>query len=153
MDMLQFTLRLGSDPRQIVTTTPRDKDLLREILEEETTVVSHASTAANIENLSPGFLKRLEGRYGGTVMARQEIDGEMITEREGALWTHKVIDAGRKREGGPLTRIVVAVDPPVPTGRDADECGIVVVGVNAVGGKGDWVFEVLADRRPKSGIN
>ena len=148
-DMLQFTLRLGSDPRQIITTTPRDKELLREILEDETTVVSHASTAANIANLSPGFLKRLESRYGGTVMARQEIDGEMITERQGALWTHQMIDAARKRKSGPLTRIVVAVDPPVSTGRNADECGIVVVGINAIGEKGDWIFEVLADRTCK----
>jgi phage terminase large subunit-like protein len=148
-DMLQFTLRLGDDPRQIVTTTPRDRELLRKILQEETTVVSHAGTAANIKNLAPGFLRRLESRYGGTALARQEIDGDLITEREGALWTRKWIDAARKKERGALTRIVVAVDPPVSTGRDADECGIVVVGVDATGPKGNWRIEVLADRTCK----
>lgn len=144
-EMLQFTLRLGDDPRQIVTTTPRDTPVLREILEDESTVVSHAGTAANAANLAPGFLERLEARYGGTALGRQELNGELIREREGALWTRDMIDASRKRSPGTLTRVVVAVDPPVSTGRDADECGIIVAGVDASGPMNSWRIEVLAD--------
>ncbi|MEL7154309.1 MAG: terminase family protein [Pseudomonadota bacterium] len=144
-DMLQFTLRLGDDPRQIVTTTPRDVRLLREILSEGSTVVSHAGTEANTGNLAPGFLERLRARYGGTALGRQELDGELIANRDGALWTLDLIDAARKETVGPLTRIVVAVDPPVSTGKKADECGIVVAGVNKCGALGEWQVEVLED--------
>lgn len=144
-EMLQFTLRLGDDPRQMVTTTPRDTAVLREILEDSSTVVSHAGTAANAANLAPGFLERLEARYGGTALGRQELNGELIREREGALWTRDMIEASRKPSSGSLTRVVVAVDPPVSSGRDADECGIVVAGVDATGPMRNWRIEVLGD--------
>ena len=145
-DMLQFTLRLGRDPRQVVTTTPRDIAVLREILEADGTVVSRAGTAANAANLAPGFLRRLEERYGGTWLGRQELNGELIAGREGALWTHGLIDDARKDPPGDLTRVVVAVDPPVSSGRNADTCGIVVAGVRAVGPMPDWQAWVMADR-------
>ncbi len=144
-DMLQFTLRLGNDPRQLVTTTPRDNPVLVEILGQNGTVVSHASTEANRANLAPGFIERMEARYGGTWLGRQELDGELIRERQGALWTRDMIDAGRAPAPGSLTRVVVAVDPPVSTGTGADECGIVVAGVKAEGRPRDWQAWVLAD--------
>jgi phage terminase large subunit-like protein len=143
--MLQFTLRLGNDPRQLVTTTPRDNPVLVEILGQKGTVVTHAATMANRANLAPGFLERLEARYGGTALGRQELEGELIRERQGALWTRAIIDAGRAPAPGNLTRVVVAVDPPVSTGSGADECGIVVAGVRAAGPPRDWQAWVLAD--------
>jgi phage terminase large subunit-like protein len=144
-DMLQFTLRLGNDPRQLVTTTPRDNPVLVEILGQKGTVVTHAATEANRANLAPGFLERLEARYGGTALGRQELEGELIRERQGALWTRAMIDAGRAPAPGSLTRVVVAVDPPVSTGSGADECGIIVAGVRADGRPRDWHGWVLAD--------
>ena len=99
-DMLQFTLRLGNDPRQLVTTTPRDVAILREILAEDGTVVSHSGTAANRANLAPGFLERLQARYGGTAMGRQEIDGELVREREGAMWNRAMIEDGSRACAG-----------------------------------------------------
>ena len=144
-DMLQFTLRLGEDPRQIVTTTPRDVAVLREILGEEQTVVSHAGTEANKAHLAPGFVERLEARYGGTAFGRQEIQGELIEGREGALWTRTMIDMARQPVPDDLSRVVVAVDPPVTSGKGADECGIVVVGVRAKGKPKDWEAWVLED--------
>ena len=144
-DMLQFTLRLGDDPRQVVTTTPRDVDVLREILDDKTTVASHAGTSANAANLAPRFLERLEERYGGTWIGRQELDGKLIRDREGALWTREMIEVARSEPPRELSRIVVAVDPPVSSGVRADECGIVVAGVLAVGDAKDWQSWVLAD--------
>lgn len=129
-DMLQFTLRLGSDPRQIVTTTPRDVSVLREILEMPGTVVSHAATEANEMNLAPGFVGRLRAQYGGTWMGRQELDGELMRAREGALWTREMIETARAPAPERLDRVVVAVDPPVTSGKKADTCGIVVAGVD-----------------------
>ena len=145
-DMLQFTLRLGSDPRQIVTTTPRDVPVLRDILDDPATVVSRAGTAANAANLAPGFLARMEARYGGTWMGRQELEGELLREREGALWTRALIDTARALPPDDMTRVVVAVDPPVSTGKSADECGIIVAGVRARGAPRDWEVWVLDDR-------
>ncbi|MFK7945436.1 MAG: DNA-packaging protein [Paracoccaceae bacterium] len=144
-DMLQFTLRLGNDPRQIVTTTPRDVGVLRDILAMEGTVVSHAGTEANAANLAPGFLKRLRARYGGTRMGRQELDGVLVEGREGALWSRDMIDTHRAPVPDDLTRIVVAVDPPVTSGKNSDECGIIVAGVRAEGPPEAWQAWVIAD--------
>jgi len=145
-DMLQFCLRLGPEPRQIVTTTPRNAPVLIEILEMAGTVVTHAGTAANRANLAPDFLERLEARYGGTELGRQELEGELIRAREGALWTRAAIDAGRVAAPPALDRIVVAVDPPVSTGAESDECGIVVAGLEKKGERRDWQAYILADR-------
>ncbi|MDT8345547.1 MAG: terminase family protein, partial [Thermohalobaculum sp.] len=144
-DMLQFCLRLGDDPRQIVTTTPRDNPVLAGILGAPGTVATHAPTAANRVNLAPGFLEALEARYGGTALGRQELGGELIRERRDALWQPKLIEAARVREAPELDRIVVAVDPPATSGPDADECGIVVAGVRAGVRPGEARVYVLAD--------
>ncbi|MEM9138857.1 MAG: terminase family protein [Pseudomonadota bacterium] len=145
-DMLQFTLRLGEDPRQVITTTPRDVPLLREILDMPGTVVSRAPTSANAANLAPDFVDRLQARYGGTWMGRQELEGELVRGREGALWTRALIEDGRTAPPDELSRVVVAVDPPVSTGRQADECGIVVAGLQTDGPREGWRAWVLEDR-------
>lgn len=141
-EMLQFCLRLGR-PRQIVTTTPRDNPVLREIMGDATTVITRAPTAANRAFLAPGFVERLEARYGGTALGRQELDGELLAEREGALWTRAMIEGGRVRTPPEMSRVVVAVDPPV-TSR-GDECGIVVAGLAATGERNDLEVYVLDD--------
>ena len=143
-DMLQFCLRLGDDPRQIVTTTPRDNEVLVKILEAPRTVVTTAPTAANRANLAPGFLEGLQERYGGTSEGRQELDGELIRERKDALWSRALIEAGRVQNRPALDRIVVAVDPPAGSGQGSDECGIVVAGVDHSTGRRPEVY-VLSD--------
>ncbi|MEM6944294.1 MAG: terminase family protein [Pseudomonadota bacterium] len=144
-EMLQFCLRLGARPRQLVTTTPRDNDVLREILADPGTVVTRAGTAANRKNLAPGFLERLEARHGGTALGRQEIEGELVEGRKGALWRQAEIEAARLAEAPPLDRIVVAVDPPATGGARADECGILVAGAVLSGRPQDWRAYVLQD--------
>jgi phage terminase large subunit-like protein len=145
-DMLQFCLRLGDDPRQIVTTTPRDNDVLVEILGQPGTVVTGGATGANRANLAPGFVEAMEARYGGTSLGRQELGGELIRERKGALWSPQLIEAGRVCEApDDLDRIVVAVDPPATSGEGADECGIVVAGLRDGGRPGTGAVYVLED--------
>ncbi|MGQ3295128.1 MAG: terminase large subunit domain-containing protein, partial [Shinella sp.] len=85
-DMLQFGLRLGDDPRVLVTTTPRPVPLLRALSDDPRTQVRRISTQDNAKNLSPGFLTAMADRYGGTRLGRQELDGELIADREDALW-------------------------------------------------------------------
>lgn len=127
-DMLQFGLRLGGRPRQVVTTTPRPIGLLKRIIADPRTAVTHAGTRANARNLSPAFLDAVLARYHGTRLGRQEIDGEIVEERNDALWTRAGIESCRVDSAPALKRIVVAVDPPASAKRGADACGIVAVG-------------------------
>jgi phage terminase large subunit-like protein len=80
-DMLQFGLRLGERPRQVVTTTPRPTALIRRLITDTRTAVTHATTRANAYNLAPTFLESVVSRYHGTRLGRQEIDGEIIEDR------------------------------------------------------------------------
>jgi phage terminase large subunit-like protein len=132
-DMLQFALRLGERPRQVVTTTPRRIALLRKLLDDPAVRVSRARTADNAQNLAPGFLDAVTRTYGGTRLGRQELDGELIEDRADALWSRSALEAARVKTAPVLVRIVVAVDPPASSGARADACGIVAAGVDAAG--------------------
>ncbi|MEB2847121.1 DNA-packaging protein [Rhizobiales bacterium RZME27] len=145
-DMLQFGLRLGTDPRQLVTTTPRPVPVLKALITDPTTYLVRMSTAANAKNLAPGFMAVLESRYGGTRLGRQEIAGELIEDRADALWKRTDLEACVTRAYGPLKRIVVAVDPPSGSGEESC-CGIVVAGIeeNALSSGGFGRVVVLAD--------
>ncbi len=127
-DMLQFALRLGTAPRQVVTTTPRAVPLLKRLIAEPGTRLTRLSTSANAGNLAPGFIAALERRYGGTRLGRQELGGELIEDREDALWKRDRLEGIIIRLTEPLRRIVVAVDPPAGSGERSC-CGIVVAGL------------------------
>ncbi len=132
-DMLQFGLRLGARPRQIVTTTPRPTALIKRLLADPSVAVTRMRTEENAANLAPGFLKMVERRYGGTRLGRQELDGELIEDREDALWSRRMIEEAALDDPGALARIVVAVDPPASSRRTSDACGIVAAGLGEDG--------------------
>jgi phage terminase large subunit-like protein len=127
-DMLQFGLRLGERPRQVITTTPRPIALLKRLLADPATVVTRARTHVNARHLSPAFLDTVLKRYRGTRLGRQEIDGEIVEDRPDALWSRALLENCRVAEAPPLRRIVVAVDPPASAKRGADACGLVAAG-------------------------
>jgi phage terminase large subunit-like protein len=139
-DMLQFGLRLGSQPRQLITTTPRPTALLKRLMADPSSVVTRAPTQANAFNLAPTFLQGVMARYAGTRLGRQELDGEIIEDRPDALWSRALLERCRVSEAPPLQRIVVAVDPPATSSKRADACGIVAAGL-AEGG----IVYVIAD--------
>ena len=124
-DQLQFGLRLGDRPRQLATTTPRPTRLLKRLLADEQTIVTHMATVENKAQLAPQFLEAVVARYEGTVLGRQELDGELIEDLPDALWQRGMF---KQFEGGDIGRIVVAVDPPVTGTIRSDACGIVVAG-------------------------
>jgi phage terminase large subunit-like protein len=124
-DMLQFGLRLGEQPRQLATTTPKPTRLIKRLLNDPHTVVTRMATMENKAQLAPQFLEAVVGRYRGTVLGRQELDGELIDDLPGALWQRAMF---RHFAGGDIGRIVVAVDPPVTGTAKSDACGIVVAG-------------------------
>ncbi len=142
---LQFALRLGDKPRQVVTTTPRNTPVLKQILESPSTVITHAATEANRANLAHSFLEEVRARYAGTRLGRQELDGILLEDAEGALWTTSQLEELRVEESGSLDRVVVAVDPPVTGHGQSDECGIVVVGAKTHGNPQEWRAIVLED--------
>jgi phage terminase large subunit-like protein len=132
-DMLQFGLRLGARPRQLITTTPRPIALIKRLLADPRTAVTRAATHANAAHLSPAFIEEVIGRYAGTRLGRQEIDGEIIEDRADALWTRAMIEAARVAEAPPLMRVVVGIDPPASSRQGADACGIVAAGISEGG--------------------
>jgi phage terminase large subunit-like protein len=139
-DILQFGLRLGSQPRQLITTTPRPNELLKRLIEDPTSVVTRAATRANAHNLAPTFLQTVMGRYAGTRIGRQELEGEIIEDRPDALWSRALLEECRVPEAPSLQRIVIAVDPPASSGKRAASCGIVAAGITDGG-----ICYVLAD--------
>ncbi|SDN34809.1 Large terminase phage packaging protein [Lutimaribacter pacificus] len=144
-DMLQFALRLGENPQVCVTTTPRNVGVLKEVLGRDSTVRTHAPTEANAANLAESFLVEMRARYAGTRLGRQELEGVLMEDAEGALWSRAMLDAARLGECPELDRIVVAVDPPVTGHARSDECGIIVAGVRARGAPQHWQACVLED--------
>ena len=136
--LLRMGLRLGARPRLMLTTTPKPTAALRRLLKEPGLERTHLPTRVNAGNLAPAFVEGLEGLYGGTRLAAQELEGKVV-EGDGALFTLEMMRAARS-EGAPggFDRVVVAVDPPCSTGGDA--CGIVVVG------RARGMAWVLADR-------
>ncbi|MEM9845331.1 MAG: terminase family protein, partial [Pseudomonadota bacterium] len=144
-DMLQFSLRLGANPQQVVTTTPRDVPVLKRILNSDSTVLTQAGTRENRVNLAASFLDEVEAQFGGTQLGRQELDGVMVEELEGALWTRAGLVAAGEIDVKEVDRIVVAVDPPVTSKASSDACGIIVAGVKYAPQKRDWCAVVLED--------
>jgi phage terminase large subunit-like protein len=145
-DMLQFGLRIGVDPRCMITTTPRPIALLKAIMADPATIITRASTFDNAANLAPSFVATIKRRYEGTRLGRQELDAELLTDTPGALWTRDMIEAARidPNAAPAMRRIVVAIDPAVSSGEDSDETGIIVAGLG-FDDKG-YVLEDLSGR-------
>lgn len=128
-----FGLRLGMDPRAVITTTPRPLKALRELLSDPHTVVTRGSSYLNQENLAPAFFDAIIKRYEGTRLGRQELNAELLTDNPNALWNQTLIDSLRVKRAPPLKRIVVGVDPAVTSGEDSNETGIIVAGLGVDG--------------------
>ena len=130
---LRLALRLdgedGQAPQLVVTTTPRPSAELIELKETDGVVTHTLRTAENAQHLSKGFLATMEAEYGGSPLGKQELEGEIVTEWPGALWTLSTIAKGRENKAPDLDRIVIALDPPATSGPKSDACGIVVAGV------------------------
>lgn len=128
---LRMALRAGEQPRAVLTTTPRPTPLVRALLADPAVKVTRGRTADNAANLAPGFIAAIERAYGGTRWGRQELDGELVEDVDGALWSRALIERCRAPAAAAdrLARVVVAVDPPA----DGGACGIVVAGLAADG--------------------
>lgn len=131
-DQLQFGLRLGIHPQVLVTTTPQPKQLIKKLVQDVDTVVTRGSTLDNSANLAKNTIKQLYERYSGTRLGRQELEGEILGDIPGALWSPSMVDdcrLGVDELPEDLEKVYVAVDPAASSAEGADEHGIVVVGL------------------------
>ncbi len=128
-DQAKFGLRLGRNPQAVITTTPRPTALVKEIMADPRTVVTHGSSLENRANLAEAFIGAILKKYQGTRLGRQEIDGEVLEDNPGALWKRGDIDRTRVIAAPELRRIVVAIDPAAKSVEGSDDTGIVVAGV------------------------
>ncbi|HEX4693983.1 terminase large subunit domain-containing protein, partial [Sphingomonas sp.] len=89
-DMLQLGLRLGLAPQTLVTTTPRPGPVLSAIMAEKSSVVTGGPTRAN-PHISAAYKQRVTELYEGSRLGRQELDGELLPDAAGALWSVELI--------------------------------------------------------------
>ena len=142
-DMAALGLRLGRDPRAIVTTTPKPRAFLKAVLKEPGVIVTRGRTLDNAANLAAPFLEKILAKYAGTRLGRQELEAELLEDTPGALWTLAMFDhpGFRVDAAPPMTRVVVAVDPAETSSESSDETGIITAGLGH-----DGRPYVLADR-------
>lgn len=136
-NQLMFGLRLGRNPQVVVTTTPKPKKKLKELLADPGTVVALTEDGRRPTTADNPFLPESKRRelykiYGGSRIGRQELNAEMLDDVPGALWTHEVLDALRVTGHPDLVRLVVAIDPEATSGEQSAETGIVAVGMGFV---------------------
>jgi phage terminase large subunit-like protein len=129
-DQAKFGLRLGDKPQAVITTTPRPLKLLKDIIEDDQSVVTRGSTYDNKANLAKPFFNSIITRYEGTRIGRQELNAELLDDVQGALWSRKSIDDHRKSPNAlpDMERVVVSVDPSVTNHEGSDETGIICAG-------------------------
>ena len=156
-DQLQFTLRLGENNKILITTTPRPKPLLRWLRSNEDVIVTAGATYDNLANLSGAFRKSIVAQFEGTRIGRQELYGELLFDNPDGLFPMEMVEKFRtpyydtpkeaiKKLN--LERIVVAIDPAVTSGEEADNTGIVVVGLDS-DGIGYMLEDLTMRGRPK----
>jgi phage terminase large subunit-like protein len=145
-DMAMFGLRLGRQPRWLVTTTPKPIKLVKALLARvgKDVVLTTGDTFENEANLAPSFIAALKDRYEGTRLGRQEIFAELLSDTPGALWNVEWLDRDRVTTAPELRRIVVAIDPAVSNNEGSDETGIIVAGIAA--DKHIYVLEDLSGK-------
>ena len=133
-DNLMFGLRLGRDPRCVVTTTPKPVRLVRMLAGAagNWVALTRGATRENEANLAPAFLAAIVKRYEGTRLGRQELEAELLEDVPGALWSRAMLEREGARVARPpdLRRIVIAIDPAASAGEDADETGIIAAGLS-----------------------
>ncbi|WP_366145108.1 terminase family protein [Maricaulis sp.] len=126
LDTLRMAVRLGRQPRIMITTTPRPVPALKNLRAAPGVVETQQPTVKNADNLAPGFVAAMQAAYGDSALGRQELDGELIDDPEGALWQRPALEACVMTAPDVAERIIIALDPPASGGAQSAECGIVV---------------------------
>ena len=133
-DNLMFALRLGEKPQVCVTTTPKPLQLLINLRDAQTTVLTKGSSYDNRENLNEQFFDSILSKYKNTRLGMQEIYAEILEESDNAMWKREWLDDSRLTDfPEDLERVVVAIDPAVTSKKTSDETGMIVAGKDSEG--------------------
>lgn len=134
-DQLQFGLRLGDDPKTIITTTPRPTKIIKDLAKRngDDVHLTTGNTFENEANLAEGAIRAFKERYEGTRLGRQELYAELLEDVEGALWKRKWIEDQRVTTYPEMRRVVVAIDPSTTKTETSDACGMMVGGLGVDG--------------------
>lgn len=138
-EQMNFTLRLGTEPHVLLTTTPLATKWMKAMVKDPRSRVVRVSTFANAANLAKDFIEQMKIQYEGTRMGRQELHGEILEDVEGALWSGDMFQRCEIPEE--FDKIVVGVDPAGSANKRSDQTGIIVVGKVA---KHSYVLEDLS---------
>jgi predicted phage terminase large subunit-like protein len=132
-DNLEFGLRKGDNPQVICTTTPRPIKIIKDLIADSRTVQTRGNTLDNAANLNPLFIERMQSKYEGTRLGRQELNGDLLDDNIEALWKRSDIDDNKVRQIPELKYVVVGVDPAATSKAGSDDTGIVVSGMDERG--------------------
>ena len=149
-DMAKLSLRLGRKPQAVITTTPKPKRVLKELINDKDCVVTGGSTYDNIQNLAESFYKTIVDKYEGTTLGQQEIYAVLLEELPDALWQRSTIANSRVSEIdiNKLVRIVVGIDPAGTSKETSAETGIMVCGIDS-NGEGYVIADLSCRKRPE----
>ena len=125
---VMFSLRLGDDPKCIITTTPKPLKILKNLMDSKDTYLTQGSTFQNEKNLSLRFLNTIKETYGNTWLGKQELEGKLLMIKENTVWKKSDIRYSKIEEEN-LERIVIGVDPAVSSSDHSDETGIIIAGI------------------------
>ena len=135
-DQLMFGLRLGQNPKVVITTTPKPIPIIKELAKRKDVLVTSGSTFENEKNLADAAVIALRERYAGTRLGRQELFAEILEDVEGSLWSRDMLQNAMLKYNEKLPdfkRVVVAVDPAVTANKDSNETGIVICAIDHKG--------------------
>lgn len=141
---LALGLRIGDCPQCVITTTPRNRGIIKDLIKHPSTFKTVGTTYENRWNLDQGFFTDILRQYEGTRMGRQELLAQVLDDNPGALWNRGLLDATRLVKAPQLGRVVVGVDPAISDGEESCATGVVVAGT-AIGDRKTTHGYVLAD--------
>ncbi|MBA7602801.1 hypothetical protein ES703_09897 [subsurface metagenome] len=149
-DMAKLSLRLPPNPQAIITTTPKPKTIIKELIADKNCVITGGSTYDNIHNLAEPFFLAIVDQYEGTTLGQQEIYAIFLEELPDALWQRKIIADNRVSEVDldKLIRIVIGIDPAGTSKESSAETGILVCGIDA-NNEGYVIDDLSCRKRPK----
>ena len=130
-DQLMFCLRLGKAPKIIITTTPRPKKIIYDLVKRKDFHLTKGSTLANSKNLSKDFIKMIKEQYQNTKLGKQEIEGDLLSLDDSAIWQYSdfsYVQEDLTPQDFSKMRIIIAADPAITSNKESDETGIIVAG-------------------------
>lgn len=147
-DMLQFGMRLGNQPRTVITTTPKPTMFIRKIMKLAYLRMTRGSMMENAGNLPTSFINAILEKYQGTRLGKQEIEGLYLEAIEGALFSEENIERRKDGARDSYDSICIAIDPAVSAGEGSDETGIIVAGSYNDGKNADVLEDASGHYKP-----